>query len=237
MVWSGSMLEVPGQHTPNQPGKVQVSRPGPHDWKADVLESFSHMKHQCDRSLVFSPARESTLSISSNVSQHNAPCSSIQPVSGIPTNPMPFLPSRHPWRPQSLPAVIEGRQRRDQAFACDVPWVSGKASSCRLVRGDLPRCPTFSMNFHNVSPSFPLTGLQELADGTHHSPLPEQPRNFSLPSHSSLSPVSPSSKLHDLSSMLCTSESHCQRFRPLLPFVLTSPMQHCETPFHAVGFS
>ena len=67
----------------------------------------------------FSAARESSLSISSSVT-HSRLCSSIQPVSSIPPNTLPFLASRHLKRPQPLPSTNQGKQKSNGLVARDV---------------------------------------------------------------------------------------------------------------------
>ena len=100
---------------------------------------------------------------------HRALCSSVPHASRIPTNPMPFLPSRHLWRPQTFPPEENGRSATGHSLVtfCGIK----KTSSCRLVAATshtVPPCPRI--------PSLPHLSLlpspAELQGEIHHIPPP-----------------------------------------------------------------
>ena len=78
------VLTVPAWHTRHLPAKMEMRRPGPHDWKACALESSSNIMHQCDRSWVFFGRRVSKSFHLEQRFPHSALSSSIPPVSGVP---------------------------------------------------------------------------------------------------------------------------------------------------------
>ena len=63
MVWSGSAthpsncalrwcFELTAWHTQDLPGKFEIRRPRPHNWKANSLKGFHQIKNRCYRSLI-----------------------------------------------------------------------------------------------------------------------------------------------------------------------------------------
>ena len=138
------MLSVPAWHTHHIPGKIEMRRSGPHDWKANAPESLSQIKHPCGRSWIFST---STVGDSFHLERrfpYRALGSSISPICGIPTNTVLLLPISKLQRPSHTP-TNESRQKSD---GCSLVTFFGirKDIVVQACCGQLPLCSTFFRN-------------------------------------------------------------------------------------------
>ena len=111
------MLKIPAQHLQNLCGTIEMRRPSPHNWKANAVECFGQVKHQCDRSWVLFACPVVEYDHLRQSLPHNALSSSISSVRGIPLDSILSLPFRKLWRPQSShQRIVVGRSTSGARF-------------------------------------------------------------------------------------------------------------------------